>query len=142
MPKIYRLSDRIPVKFGDIVIKFGILTKHQRTEINSATMIENGERVVDVNLATWLSLKYSIKGIEGVTYATGGEFEVEFEDDKTCLSDACVEEILTLEIRDNLYLAATQMVNGVPDKIIHPLTRKELKGVKVLPVEGVSKKGN
>lgn len=140
--KIYKMSDRIPVKFGDVVVYFGILNKDQKAHINSCTEIIDGMREVNVTDATWYSVKYGVKSIKGVEYASGGEFELQFEEDKMSLTDDCVNELLTMDIRDNLYVAALQFKNGPPDKVVHPITRKELKGVKILPVEAGITSGN
>lgn len=134
MAKIYRLTDRISVKVGDITIKLSPLTLHQKTEVQQAMML--GRLKGDVAEATRglvLSLKYSVKDISGVTDSEDSPYQLQFDGEH--LSDSCVEDLLNLEITQKLTLICSSLVNGIPKEFTDAAGNK-LEGVEIVKPEG------
>ena len=142
--KIYRLSDRIPVKIGEITFKLGPMTAEQRIDVMECYETVGGETVGDMVRATMKVIKYSVKDVDGIEYATDeGQYKVQFEDDsKRALSDECVDELLGLEQKTELATVCYAFLNGIPSEIIDPRTKKKLKGVEMLPAEKSEGKKN
>lgn len=135
--KIYRLSDRIPVKIGDVTFKLGSMTAAQKADLAECYTTVNGETVVDHTQAAIKVMKYTVKDIDGVEYATGGgEYKLSFVNGcQAELTDDCVSELMGMEVRNDLIFACTQFAEGVPKQIMDPRTGKKLKGVEMLPPE-------
>lgn len=131
--KLYRTSDRIPIKIGDAIFRVSPLTKAQKISVQSMIMKENGDLIEDTYEKAALLFKYSIKGVEGVEYATGGNYVVEMEDG--VLSDKCVDDLLNMEEKNKLAVVLWSFVDSIKSKAIAP-DGKPLKGVEILPPEG------
>lgn len=132
--KLYRTTDRIPIKIGDAIFKVSPLTMEQKNEMQSFTTKESGVTIQDIFKKTKLLFKYSIKEVSGIEYATGGEYKLSFDDDGT-LSDECVEEFLNMEEKAKLSTVLWSFIVAISDKAIGP-DGKPLKGVEILPVIG------
>lgn len=133
MLKVYKTSDRIPVKIGDVVVKVSPLTYQQKIDISNCTKTVGGQEIFDATRSAFLAIKFCVKEVSGVVYADGSKFELEFEDG--VLKDDTVDEIMNMEINANLIMVAMNLLNGVPEKPVNPETGKPLKGVEFLNVE-------
>lgn len=93
---IYRISDRIPIKVGDVTFLVSPLTLSQRGEISAMAKRKEGEdRVKPLDVAI-RSIKYGLKGVEGLTLSDGSVFELEF-DDAGNLTDESLEDVMQLD---------------------------------------------
>ena len=128
MSKILKMSDRISLKIGDITFKLAPITYMRKQELLSCTRRVSGQEIYDSLKAQALYIKYSLKEIEGVQDYNGNEYKLSFEGD--CLTDTCVDEVLNLEQRESLTLAAWQLLNGIKD-LKNPLSGDELEGVEL-----------
>lgn len=98
-----------------------------------STTQKNGRIITDSTLALFLNLKYGIIDIKGLVDPEGEEYKLEFEDEtKEALSDDTVDALLMVPFSDNLIFAAREMIEGVPNKITHPLTGATLENVEVI----------
>ena len=134
MAKIQRLSDRIKLTIAEVVFTIAPLNFMQKQELAECTKMQGGEEVFDLLKAQVMYIKYALKDIEGVEDYNGKKYELEFENDQ--LTDNCVSEILCLEEKEKLTIAAWQLLNGISG-LKDPVTGKELEGVEL---EVVSKK--
>lgn len=115
MAKIYRRTDRVSVKIGDVTVKLAPLSSHEKAEIQQAMIL--GRAKGDIREATRgmvLSLKYAIKGIEGVIDSDGNPYTLKFENDQ--LTDSCVDDLLNMELTERLALICAALVKGIPDQ--------------------------
>lgn len=134
MSKIYKTSDRLPVKIGDITFKVSPLTFQQRSEINAC--ITHANRELDfakMAQSTFLAVKYAIKEISTIATFEGESFELKFDEDGTLCEETC-NDLLNLEISPELSAFATNLLAGVPDKILDE-DGKPVKGIKLLYTE-------
>jgi hypothetical protein len=130
MARIYKRTDRISVKIDDIVVKLAPLTISQKTEIQQA-MLE-GSKKTDIREATRgiaLAIQYSVKGIEGVQDSDGNPYALQFEGGN--LTEACVDDLMNLELTRKLTLVCVAMVKGVPSKFTDEQD-KDLEGVELV----------
>lgn len=130
MARIFRKSDRIVVRIDDVTVKLAPLTIHQKVEIQTAML--NGRANGDLKEATngvTLALKYSMKGIDGVFDDDGNAYKLEFDGD--VLSDACVDELMNLEMNSKLSIVCAGILNGIPGEFTDHLGNK-LDGVEVV----------
>lgn len=136
--KIYKLTDRITVKIDNVEFKLAPLSWGQKQEIVSEASVVGGNVNEMTRNATFKALKYAIKGISGVEYADGTQYELEFDENGNVL-DSSLEELLNMELSPRLIMACYAMVNGVPTDIINPATGKKVEGVEVVKKEGKQK---
>lgn len=127
MAKIMRTTDRMQLTIGDIIFKIAPLSKEQKQELSNCTFINKGQDVYDLAQAQFLYVKYGLKGISGVTDYQDKEYKLVF-DDNGHLTDDCANEVLSLEAKSELMMAAWQLLNGMR-KLVDPDTGKELKGI-------------
>jgi hypothetical protein len=113
---IYKITDRIPIVMGEVKVWISPLTFAQKAALGAATVLRGGKEVTDGFKAAMLSLKYSVKEIEGVQGADGNPYELDFESDGT-LTDDCANELFQLECSPLLVKACAKMSNGLSDEI-------------------------
>lgn len=117
MARVYKRTDRIPVKIDDVILKLSPLSFDQKMEIMQ--LLIEGKTKGDFPKATrgvMLSLKYSIKGIEGLTDSDNQPYKLEFENAES-LTDDCVSELLNLSINMKLSQVCAGLVNGIKDTL-------------------------
>ena len=112
---IYKPSDRILLKIGDISLKVSPLTALQKANLMSLTKMSAGREVADTSLMAIMTIKYSVKEIYGVdaTFADGTEFALSYDPDGT-LSEESLTAIM--QILDNgtlTQIAAQLLTTGV-----------------------------
>ena len=131
MARIYKISDRIPVKIDDLTITISPLTIDQKTEIQQYMIESRLNR--DIRLATKgvvSAIKYSVKGVSGIVDSSGHPYNLEF-DSNGHLTDACVNDLLNLENHSKLALVCSSLIQGIPEEFVDEQGRK-LEGVEFL----------
>lgn len=109
--KVYKLTDRIPVKIDGVTFMVAPLSFEQKAEILSCKKIVKGEETEDHAKMVQLSIKYSVKSVSGLQNADGSEYQLELVDG--VLSDACISELLSLSIQGKLATACANLMNGI-----------------------------
>ncbi|TXH09496.1 MAG: hypothetical protein E6R04_07975 [Spirochaetes bacterium] len=78
---VYRPSDRIAVKVGELTVWISPLSYEEKTNLLSTTKMVGGKAVSDAGKMSYLTLKYSIKKVEGLEsckFADGSPCTMEF----------------------------------------------------------------
>lgn len=128
---IYRTSDRIPVKIGDVLtVWLSPLTVEQRARMfSTAVKMQAGAEQEDAIKAAAMSIKYSVKGIEGdLKNIDGSDYQLEFDPDGS-LTDECAEELLQLDGSDKLVRICGHFLKAISDPGIEGVV-VDFKGVK------------
>ena len=138
MAKIHRLTDRITVEVGDVKFKISPLSYHQK-QVVSADLLKAATGDAEAAMsAVKNGIKFCLKDIEGVIVDDEEGNEVPYEldfDDNGELSDDCISELLNAEFNNELSSIASNMLAGVPDKIVDH-EGNVLEGVKVINPKG------
>jgi hypothetical protein len=137
MAKILRMSDRLNFKIGSVEFIIAPLSNDRKLELAQCMRYQGGEQEYDLLRAQHLYVKYGLKGMKGVEDCEGNDYELEFEGD--CLTDDCVSEVFYLEEKTLFLTAAWQVLNGLTNTLVDPVSGKKLKGVE-LKVEKSEKK--
>ncbi len=127
MAKIYRVTDRIKIKIGDISFELSPLTSLQKADIMSKAMSNGANGLVD---STKLALKYAIKRVNGLETLDDVPYQVELENG--VLSDTSVDDLLNIEITDKLQKVCLNLMHGIPEKFLDPETGMPVEGVEVI----------
>jgi len=112
---IYKPTDRIALKIGDIIVKVSPLTALQKANLMSLTKLSAGREVADTSMMAIMTIKYCVKELIGVqaTFADGTEFSLSYDPDGT-LSEESLSSVM--QILDNGILtqvAAQLLTTGV-----------------------------
>lgn len=93
---VYRPSDKITIRVGDVVIKVSPLTYEQKTKVLSQVKMEGGKAVQDGARSSFLTMKYSIRevvsGLPEMRYPDGELVTLQWEDGQ--LTDESLELLL------------------------------------------------
>jgi len=123
MSIIYRTSDTISVKIGDITIKVSPLTYAQKEDVQAQFY---DKKIVG---AGRLAIKYAVKGIEGMFLYDGAPYSVEKE--SGVLTDSCVDDLMNMEHSVKLIQVCSALLNNVPTEIVDPKGKK-IKGIEIM----------
>ena len=126
MVKIYKTTDRIPVKIDTLTFKISPLSFDQKAEIQA--MLISGDAMSVVKAAK-TSVKYAVKDVTGVENADGSKYQLEFEGE--VLADHCVDDLLNIDQDDKLSLVCTSFLNGIPKDFVDPQTGKKISGITI-----------
>ncbi len=130
MAKIYKRTDRIVVKIDDITVKLSPLSLDQKTEIQQAMLVGSSKgNIKELTRGISLSIKYALKGMEGVVDSDGNPYTLHFENE--ILSDSCVEDLMNLEVTKKLYTVCSTLANGIPAKFVDE-DGKPIEGVELV----------
>lgn len=115
MSKIYRTSDRIPLKIDDVVLTIGPLTQSQKLEVQSLML--KGRASGDIETATKgiiQAIRYAVKDINGVKDSQNNDYKLSKEtvNGSDILTQECAEELLNLEISGKLVLVCSTLSGG------------------------------
>lgn len=127
MARIYKLSDRIPVKIGNITITISPLTVDQKVEIETHMLAHRRGDNKAGSQGIVAAVKYAVKSISGVEDGDGNPYTLQF-DSSGQLTDECVSDLFNLGMDKQLSLVCTALTRGVPDQFTDESGR---------PIEGV-----
>lgn len=125
---IHKTTDKIQVRIGEITFYLSPLSWDQKQDILSDAKMVDGK--TSNRNSTYKCLKYAVKGIEGVTLADGSPYVLTM--DNGVLSDECIEDILNLELSPKLIMACYSFVQGIPARIVNPVTGEVVEGVEIV----------
>lgn len=139
MAKIYKSTDKIKLKLGELQISVSPLTFYQKSEIQ-LILQEAASKKDPMGLmkAAFVCVKYAVKEIHGVETADGSQYELEFDGD--VLSDECVNDLFSLEESEKLSLVCINLLQSRYSKFIDPNTQEILKGVEIIEKSKPEKK--
>jgi hypothetical protein len=118
---VYRITDRIPVRFGEITFWLAPLTHGQRQLVIEGTRLKGGSEHEDKIGAATRALRYSLKGLDGVQCADGTPYELSFDKNGE-LTDDCLSEVLQLDGSSELTILA---MRWALDRIGEPATLRD-----------------
>ena len=113
MAKIYKASDRVEVKIGDITVKIAPLTLLQKNEVQRLML--DGQKASDIlklNDSILLAIRYCLKDIQGVKDSDENDYQLEF--DSNMLTENCVNDLMNMEESQNLIKVASTFIAGIP----------------------------
>lgn len=126
---VYRPTDRIPVRMGGATFWVSPLTNQQYAEVMALVQMRAGEEKVEPMALARKTLKFSLKEVEGLSYASGEPYVLSF-DESGNLSDECVEDFIRMNGSANLITVCGQFsMNGVRELTLEGV-EVDLKGTK------------
>ena len=127
--RIYRTTDILKFKFGEIEVEFSPLSHFQKNEINpllnQAVKIRTvkgpdgrDNQIQEQDLqkmaeAMQLAFKYSVKSIKGLWDSEDKEYELTFDQNKV-LTDECVSDIMNISEQAQISFIVGSLLGGAP----------------------------
>jgi len=124
MSIIYRKTDLINLKIGDLTFIIRPLSYQDRISVMSALSTEGGSIVENAALATFKLMKHAIAGVSGAKLPDGEDYEIS-KDEEGKISDDSIDDLLNLEENDVLGMALHNFLKGIPATLAKNL--RELK---------------
>lgn len=129
MARIYRTSDRIPVRIDDIEVKLSPLSRHQKAEVTKLISGFSRGDITSTQEGVVLAIRMSLKEIKGVEYSDGTPYKLEF-DEEGLITEECIEELLNLEMSQKLTMVCSNLMTGIPSQFTYESGE---------PIEGVER---
>lgn len=117
MARIYKTTDRIQYKIGEITVSISPLSVGDKNTL-SEYMIK-GQSKQDVKSLMEGSvyvLQCAVKDVKGLEDSDGNEYKLQF-DESNKLTRECAEDLLNLEQSTNLLSLCSMFINGVPTNL-------------------------
>lgn len=114
--KLYKTSDRIKVKIGDMVVTVSPLSYFQKLDVYS----ESGEMKDDMSTteknriiakSSIMAMRHAIKEVSGIEPDDGREFKLQFKDDM--LTNECAEALLMIQMPSELMAVCSSVANNM-----------------------------
>lgn len=124
---IYRVTDRVPVKIGDVEFFLAPLSLKQKQEIISHFRVKAGEETFDREKYAFAAVKKSVKEVHGLNLLDGTAYQLSFDSNGE-LTDECVEDLLSIDPDGRLRAACdrfqfTGLKNGDLEGVTIDLSR-------------------
>lgn len=112
---IYKPSDRIPIKLGDLTVVLSPLTFEQKADVYDLQMKAGKGKQDDTSILR-KAMAYSVKDLKGAKSWDGKEFTLNWENGKLC--NDCIEVLMGLPDSKSLVKAIGAIVRGEDIKSI------------------------
>lgn len=117
MAKIYRLTDKIEYKIGEIKIKISPLSVNDKNILTD--LMFKGQAKQDIKAlmeGSLYAIQCGVKEVKGLEDSEGNEYQLQF-DTEGKLTKECAEELLNIEQSSQLIGLCSSFINGVPSKL-------------------------
>ena len=133
------------ISHGDekLTFTFRQLTYKEKNKIAAlTTRLEQGKAVIDSSLTCFYVIKYGLLSVEGLEVSEGVQWKPKkiVEDGIEVNTDEAIDSLLNTEVSNGLIWAANDMMSGIPNKIINPLTGREVQGLEIVKLDNIKKK--
>lgn len=122
--RIYRTTDKIKYKLGELTIEVSPLSLEQKTQLQekivNAQKENNLQSLVDGSIA---AIKFGLKSVSGLENADGSPYELQFENGQ--LTHECVQDLLNIPEATSLTSLCVSLMNGIPRELPKGVTIAE-----------------
>lgn len=126
---VYRMTDRIPVKIGELTFLLAPLNVAQKARLLASVQNVAGVQNEDAFSKASLAIRMSVKEVEGVKCADGSDWVTELGPDGE-LTDDCLSEIMQVtQNADLVQVCLAFGLNRIEDPGL-PGIEIDLKGVR------------
>lgn len=108
---IPRVSDRIKIKVGEVSFLISPLSVEHKFKLMEYMNLDGGQDKKNMVKMSFYSVKYSLKGIDGVVDGDGKPYELQFGPDGS-LTDDCFSEVMGLLGNDKLAATCLALAMG------------------------------
>jgi hypothetical protein len=120
--RIYRTTDRIAYKIGDLEIKISPLDLHDKSTLHALIAKGQGGDIASLLAGSSHAIKCAVKSVSGLQNEDGTPYQVEFDDSSKYLSDECVADLLNLSESNSMISLCAQLIGGIPNTLPEGIT--------------------
>ncbi len=124
MARIYRTTDRIKYKIGDIEIQISPLDLQDKTILHSHMLKGQTGDVQALMDGSSFALKAAVKSISGLEDANG-PYQVQFDASGKYLSDECVADLLNISESNLMISLCASLMAGIPSQLPQGISLSE-----------------
>jgi hypothetical protein len=124
MARIYRTTDKISYKIGELEIKISPLSVHDKATLHDLIIKSRdggSKAMIDGSI---FALKAAIKEVTGLVDTEDKEYKVSF-DDNGYLTDSCISDLMNIEESSRMIALCSQLLAGIPSVLPEGVTLKE-----------------
>lgn len=111
---VYKTSDKIPVKIGDLTFMLSPMKWAHKQEIADLIKKRSGNDVLEPVKEAFLTLKYSVKAVRGAKCADGTDYELPI-DENGIATDEGVEDLFQFDSVPSLITVALTWFDKVKE---------------------------
>ena len=114
--RIYRLTEKIKYKIGEIEISISPLDLHDKTTLHSHMIKGQSGDVAALMAGSTFAIKAAVKSVSGLEDANG-PYEVKFDESGKYLTEECVSELLNISESNQMISLCASLMAGVPSDL-------------------------
>jgi hypothetical protein len=135
MAKIYRTTDKIPLKIGELTVNVSPLSFEQKMTIQTEILKGGAQAAMR---AAKMACQCAVKSIDGLEGTDGNPYSPEMVDNK--ITDSAWDDLQNIQETQSLIAVCLSLINGIPKEFVDPNTGKKLEGVSLIVEETKGKK--
>ena len=115
--KIYKTTDKIAYKLGELEIKISPLSVDDKTRLTELMM--KGQEKKDftsIMESSIYALQCALKEVNGLEYNDGKKFEIEF-DQNGKVKKELIDDLMNIEQTSKLIELCASFINGIPSNL-------------------------
>jgi hypothetical protein len=115
MAKIYRTTDKVKYKLGELTVWISPLSLADKAELHQLmSKVEQGDQLALIQGSAF-AIKSAVKRIEGLTTQDDTPYELEMDGDK--LSDQSTDDLMNIDESNKLISLCAQLIGGMPKQL-------------------------
>jgi hypothetical protein len=125
MARIYRITDRIRYKIGELEIQISPLDLQDKTTLHTYMVKGQTGDMQFLMQGSAFAIKCGVKAVLGLEDADGKPYEVQFEEGGKYLTDECVADLLNIRESNDMISLCASLMAGVPSQLPQGVTLSE-----------------
>lgn len=109
--RIYKITDKIEFKVGNLSFKVSPLSLLQKVTLESLMQKATSKNLDDITQATSYALKCGLKEVKGFEDAEGNPYELQFDDNGE-LTQSCIDELMNIQETMSIVNVCSNLLNG------------------------------
>ena len=138
---VFRPTDRITLKIGELTLKLAPLTFRQKAKLMSFTRNSGGEETTNGLEMIFQAIKYFIKDVDGLVDCEGNAIAVELDDNGE-LKEEYADMLLSADESPTLIQALTSFMVKISKDLTNPDTGEKIEGAQVFYPSDLTKKNS
>jgi len=111
--RIYRTTDKIAYKVGELEIKISPLSVQNKSELHDMMLKGQSGNTEALIKGSMFTLKVALKEVKGLEDVNGNPYVLEF-DDNGLVTDECISDLMNLQESSRFIALCSQLIAGIP----------------------------
>lgn len=129
MARIYKTTDRISYKIGDLLIKISPMTVQDKATLNEYMQKGRSGDTRALIEGSMFAIKAALKEVKGLEDSQGNPYNLEF-DDNNYVTENCINDLMNIAESSLMVTLCSQLIAGIPSTLPEGITLVEDKNPK------------